>query len=34
MNVLKMKGEIPMDKLIPFTVTEEGLLIDTRERLG
>lgn len=34
MNVLKMKGEIPIDKMIPFTVTEEGLLIDTRERLG
>lgn len=34
MHVLKMKGAIPVDKMIPFTVTEEGLLIDTRERLG
>jgi len=34
MYVLKMKGALPVDKMIPFTVTEEGLQIDTRERLG
>lgn len=34
MHVLKMKGSIPADRMIPFTVTDEGLVIDTRERLG
>lgn len=32
--VLKMKGQIPVDKMLLFTVTDEGLQIDTRERLG
>jgi KaiC/GvpD/RAD55 family RecA-like ATPase len=34
MRVLKMRGTIPIDKMILFTVTDEGLQIDTRERLG
>ena len=34
MYVLKMKGAIPVDRMILFTVTDEGLQIDTRERLG
>ena len=34
MRVLKMRGALPVDKMIPFTITEEGLQIDTRERLG
>lgn len=34
MRVLKMRGALPVDKMIPFTITDEGLQIDTRERLG
>jgi KaiC/GvpD/RAD55 family RecA-like ATPase len=34
MRVLKMRGITPIDKMILFTVTDEGLQIDTRERLG
>lgn len=33
-NIPKMRGEYPRDKMLPFTVNEEGLLIDTRERHG
>ncbi|MDI9633484.1 MAG: RAD55 family ATPase [Methanolinea sp.] len=33
-HVMKMRGYIPPDRMIPFNVTDEGLLIDTRERLG
>jgi len=33
-NIRKMRGEFPRDKMLPFTVNEEGLLIDTRERHG
>ena len=33
-NIPKMRGEFPRDKMLPFTVNEEGLLIDTRERHG
>jgi KaiC/GvpD/RAD55 family RecA-like ATPase len=32
--VPKMKGTIPLDKMVPFTVTDEGILVDTRERHG
>lgn len=30
----KLRGAVPSDKMIPFTVTYEGLFVDTRERLG
>lgn len=33
-NILKMRGEFPQDKMLPFTISSEGLLIDTRERHG
>lgn len=32
--VRKMKGMIPVDKLLPITVSDEGILVDTRERHG
>ncbi|MDD2472614.1 MAG: hypothetical protein PHR49_01345 [Methanoculleus sp.] len=34
LNVPKMKGELPPERMAPFSVTEEGILIDTRERHG
>jgi KaiC/GvpD/RAD55 family RecA-like ATPase len=34
MRILKMRSITPIDKMILFTVTDEGLQIDTRERLG
>jgi len=34
LNILKMKGTLPPDKMLLFTITEEGFLIDTRERHG
>ena len=33
-HIPKMRGMFPLDKMLPFTVNEEGLLIDTRERHG
>jgi len=33
-SVPKMKGEIPPERTVPFSITEEGILIDTRERHG
>lgn len=33
-DIPKMKGEIPPDKLIPFDITAEGITVDTRERHG
>jgi len=33
-NIPKMRGAVPSDKMLPFTVNAEGLLIDTRERHG
>jgi len=30
----KLRGAVPMEKMISYTVTDEGLLVDTRERLG
>jgi len=33
-NIPKMRGAFPRDKMLPYTVNEEGLLIDTRERHG
>jgi KaiC/GvpD/RAD55 family RecA-like ATPase len=33
-NIPKMRWAFPRDKMLPFTVSEEGLLIDTRERHG
>jgi len=34
LNVLKMRGTQPLDKMLPFTISDEGFLIDTRERHG
>ena len=33
-NIPKMRWAFPRDKMLPFTVNNEGLLIDTRERHG
>jgi KaiC/GvpD/RAD55 family RecA-like ATPase len=33
-NIPKMRGAFPRDKMLPFTVSQEGLLIDTWERHG
>jgi archaellum biogenesis ATPase FlaH len=33
-NIPKMRGAFPRDKMLPFTLNEEGLMIDTRERHG
>ena len=33
-NIPKLRGMFPLEKMLPFTVNEEGLLIDTRERHG
>ena len=30
----KIRGSVPLDKMLPFTITYEGMLIDTRERHG
>jgi KaiC/GvpD/RAD55 family RecA-like ATPase len=30
----KMRGAFPQEKMLPFTISNEGLLIDTRERHG
>jgi len=32
--VPKMRGVLPIDRVIPFTLTEQGILIDPRERYG
>lgn len=34
LNIPKLKGMGLLDKMLPFTVTDEGFLIDTRERHG
>ncbi|APH39752.1 RAD55 family ATPase [Methanohalophilus halophilus] len=34
MLIPKMKGLLPMDKIVPFKVTGEGILLDVRERVG
>jgi len=34
LHIPKMQGTRPLDKMLPFTVSEEGFLIDTRERHG
>ncbi|HTY52833.1 MAG TPA: ATPase domain-containing protein [Methanomicrobiales archaeon] len=33
-HVPKMRGYLPIDRMIPFTLTEQGILIDPRERYG
>ncbi|HUK38838.1 MAG TPA: RAD55 family ATPase [Methanomicrobiales archaeon] len=33
-HVLKMRGSLPIDRLIPFTLAHEGIKIDPRERYG
>ena len=33
-NIPKLKGVPPMGKMIPFYITDEGISIDTRERVG
>ena len=32
-NIPKLSGTLPLDSMIPFTVGEEGISIDTRERI-
>ena len=34
LNIPKMQGARLIEKMLPFTVSEEGFLIDTRERHG
>jgi|SRR5208337_943919 len=34
LNIPKMQGARLIEKMLPFTVTDEGFLIDTRERHG
>jgi len=33
-HVPKMRGSLPIDRMIPFTLAGEGILIDPRERYG
>lgn len=33
-SIPKLKGVLPMRKMIPFYITAEGISIDTRERVG
>ena len=33
-NIPKMKGMLPPDRMLPITISDEGILIDTRERHG
>ncbi len=33
-NIPKMKGTLPLSKMVPFNVTGDGITIDTRERIG
>lgn len=33
-SIPKMRGAFPQEKMLPFTISSEGLLIDTRERHG
>ena len=33
-NIPKMKGVLPLSKMVPFNVTGDGITIDTRERIG
>lgn len=33
-NIPKLNGTLPLDRRIPFTVTKEGISMDTRERVG
>ncbi|MEA1905672.1 MAG: RAD55 family ATPase [Euryarchaeota archaeon] len=33
-NIPKLKGVLPMGKMIPFYITGDGISIDTRERVG
>ncbi|MEI6294041.1 MAG: RAD55 family ATPase [Methanomicrobiales archaeon] len=33
-SIPKMKGTIPPDRMLPITINDEGILIDTRERHG
>lgn len=33
-NIPKMRGIIPPDRMLPITISDEGILIDTRERHG
>jgi KaiC/GvpD/RAD55 family RecA-like ATPase len=34
LNIPKMQGAQLLEKMLPFTITDEGFLIDTRERHG
>ncbi|MBP2029450.1 KaiC/GvpD/RAD55 family RecA-like ATPase [Methanohalophilus levihalophilus] len=34
LNIPKMKNNLPLEKIIPFKVSQEGIIIDVRERVG
>ena len=34
LHIPKMQGARPLEKMLPFTISEDGFLIDTRERHG
>lgn len=33
-NIPKMKGTLPMNKMMAYNVTNQGIMVDTRERVG
>lgn len=33
-NIPKMRGVLPMDQMMPYKVTSEGIVLDVRERVG
>jgi KaiC/GvpD/RAD55 family RecA-like ATPase len=33
-NIPKMKGSIPLNKMIAYNVTSQGITMDMRERVG
>ncbi|MBN2111322.1 MAG: hypothetical protein JW705_09615 [Methanosarcinaceae archaeon] len=33
-NIPKMKGTLPMNKMMAYNITNQGIMVDTRERVG
>jgi KaiC/GvpD/RAD55 family RecA-like ATPase len=33
-NIPKMRGVLPLDQMVPYKVTSEGIVLDVRERVG
>ena len=33
-NIPKMKGSLPMNKMMAYNITNQGIMVDTRERVG